>query len=207
MMVDVTDQPSSAAPDAPAIPADEVRDDQPVVDPVVEPVVDPVVDRSQRPWWRRLDRSVVVVCAIVAAGFVLALNGVLSGVTGDERANLPPVIESVNPVPEAVQVLSQSNVFVDLAPDYTGVLVIDGTEIETRNVDEIGSLRVEPGQQVDLPPVTIYEPGNATLTFTPTDDAPIQEFLEGEHRVQVIYWRIDEGRQRSRSFTWTFSVV
>lgn len=164
-------------------------------------------DDPGRPWWRRVDRSVVVVTAIVAVGFVIVLNGVMSGVTGEERADLPDLIESVEPVPEAVQVLSQSNVFVDLAPDHTGVLVIDGVEIDTVNVDELGSLSVQPGQQVDLPPVTIYEPGNATLTFTPNEGAPIEEWTEGEHRVQVIYWRIDEGRQRSRSFSWTFSVV
>jgi len=197
MMVDVTEQPSTAAQHGRA-PADEHHDETGAPVPA---------DRASLPWWRRLDRSVVAVSAVVAAGFVLVLNGVLSGVTGDERANLPPLIESVVPVPEAVQVLSQSNVVVDLAADHTGVLIIDGIEIETRNVDEIGSVRIEPGQQVDLPPVTIYEPGNATLTFTPSDGAPIEEFADGEHRVQVIYWRLDEGRQRARTYTWTFSVV
>jgi hypothetical protein len=156
---------------------------------------------------RRVDKSIVIVCGIVALGFALVVNGVLSGVTGDDRANLPTLIEDVQPVPEAVQALSQSNVFVDLAANYTGVLVIDGVEIETVNVDEIGSIQVEPGQQVDLPPVTIYEPGNATLTFTPSAGAPIETFGEGVHQVQVIYWRIDQGRQRARSFGWTFTVV
>lgn len=159
------------------------------------------------PWWRRIDRSVAAVTAIVAIGFVIVLNGVLSGVTGDERVDLPPMVESIAPVPDAVQVLSQSNVFVDLAPDHTGVLVVDGIELETVNVDELGSLAIQPGQQVDLPPVTIYEPGNATLTFTPNEGAPIEEWTEGEHQVELVYWRIDEGRQRARSYTWTFSVV
>jgi hypothetical protein len=187
---DVTDQPSAVVPDPGATADGGVRP-----------------DADERPWWRRIDPSVAIVCAVVAGGFVLVLNGVLSGVTGDDRAPLPPLIESVSPVPQAVQVLSQSNVFVDLAADHTGRLVIDGEPIETVNVDEIGSLAVEPGQQVDLPPVTIYEPGNATLTFTPNDGAPIEEFLEGEHVVQVIYWRIDEGPERARSYTWTFTVV
>lgn len=162
---------------------------------------------ASRPKKWRVDKSVVIVCGIVALGFALVVNGVLSGVTGDDRANLPTLIEDVQPVPEAVQALSQSNVFVDLAANYTGVLVIDGVEIETVNVDEIGSIQVEPGQQVDLPPVTIYEPGNATLTFTPSEGAPIETFTEGVHQVQVIYWRIDQGRQRARTFGWTFTVV
>jgi hypothetical protein len=156
---------------------------------------------------RRIDRTLLVVSLLVAIGLALVVRGLLVGITGDERAGLPDLVERVDPVPDAVQALSQTNVFVDLAAGYTGVLVIDGVEIETVNIDELGSFTVEPGQQVDLPPVTIYEPGNATLTFSPSDDAPIPEFESGEHRAQVVYWRIDEGRQRARSFTWTFTVV
>jgi hypothetical protein len=163
-------------------------------------------DRPHRPR-RRPDKTVVIVSLLVAVGLVLVIRGLLVGVTGDERSNLPDLVERVEPVPDAVQALSQSNVFVDLASGYTGVLVIDGAEIETVNVDELGSLAVEPGQQVDLPPVTIYEPGNSTLTFSPSDDAPVDEFESGEHEAKVIYWRIDEGRQRARTFNWTFTVV
>lgn len=156
---------------------------------------------------RRIDKGLLLISLIIAIGLVFVVRGLIIGVTGDERSNLPDLIESVVPVPEAVQVLSQSGVFVDLETDHTGVLVIDGVEIETVAVDDIGDIEVEPGQQVDLPPVTIYEPGNATLTFTPTADAPIEAFDSGEHEVEVVYWRIDEGRQRARTFTWTFTVV
>lgn len=159
-----------------------------------------------RRWWRG-DKSVLIVAGVVALGFVLVLRGVLAGVTGEERSELPPQIESLQPVPAAVQVLSQSSVFVDLAPDHTGVLIIDGIEIETVGVDEVGRIDVEPGQQIDLPPVTIYEPGNATLTFTPGSDAPIEEFVEGEHEVELLFWRVDENRQRARRYVWTFNVV
>ena len=162
---------------------------------------------AAQPPKRRVDKTLLIVSLFVGLGLMLVVRGLLVGITGDERANLPELIEAVDPVPESVQVLSQSNVFVDLAAGHTGVLVIDGIEIETVNVDELGSVAVEPGQQVDLPSVTIYEPGNATLTFAPGQDAPIAEFTEGEHRAQVIYWKIDEGRQRARSYTWTFQVV
>lgn len=153
---------------------------------------------------RRLDRSLLVICAVIGLGLVLVIRGVLTGVTGDDRAHLPDQVESVVPVPDAIQALSQTNVFVDLAASHTGVLVIDGIEIPTVNVAE---LETRPGEQVDLPPVTIFEPGNATLTFTPGDGAPIEEFESGRHQVQLIYWRVDEGRDRARSFTWTFNVV
>lgn len=157
------------------------------------------------PWYA--DRTLLLVVLLLGVGVFFVVRGLLVGITGDDQAGLPELIEEVNPVPDAVQVLNQGNIFVDLATGYTGVLVIDGIEIDTVNIDEIERIDVEPGQQVDLPPVTIYEAGNATLTFTPNPEAPITQFVDGEHTAEVIYWRVDEGRQRARSFTWIFNVV
>lgn len=156
---------------------------------------------------RRIDKTLLAVSLVCAIGIMLVIRGLLVGVTGEERSDLPAAIERVDPVPEAVRVLSQTSVFVDLAPGYTGRLVVDGVEIETVGIDEIGNESVEPGQQVSLPPATIYEPGNATLTFTPAAGAPVEEFGEGLHEATVVYWRIDEGPERSRSYTWTFNTV
>lgn len=176
--------------------APEHTDDSDVAEPV------PPTGRRRRP-----DRTTVLMILLLLVGSLLVTRGLLVGITGDERADLPPYVESVEPVPEAVQVLNQSNVFVDLETGYTGVLVIDDIEIETINIDELGRTDVEPGQQVELPPVTRYEPGNATLTFTPSSTAPITQFVDGEHTVEVIYWRIEDGRRFARSYTWTFTVV
>jgi hypothetical protein len=163
-------------------------------------------DEPSRPGrWRRLDKGLLVASLAIAIGLVLVIRGLAVGITGDERVRLPDLIEEVEPVPEAVQVLNQSRVFVDLDTGYTGVLVIDGTEIETVDIQDFATQ--EAGQQVDLPPVTIFEGGNSTLTFIPNDDAPITGFTSGLHRVEVIYWEIEVGRQRARSFTWTFTVV
>jgi hypothetical protein len=156
---------------------------------------------------RRPDRSLVLVSLVVAIGIMLVLRGLLVGVTGDERSNLPEQIERVDPVPSAVRVLSQTSVFVDLELGYTGRLVVDGVEIDTVNIDELGNAQIAPGQQVSLPPATIYEPGNATLTFTPTAGAPIEQFDEGIHEATVVFWRIEDGPERSRSYTWTFNTV
>lgn len=144
---------------------------------------------------------------VVAIGLMLVIRGVLVGVTGDERSDLPAEIERVDPVPDAVRVLAQTSVFVDLASGYTGRLVIDGHEIRTIGIDEIGNDQVEPGEQIALPPATIYEPGNATLTFTPTAGAPIEEFGEGLHDATVVFWPIEDGPARSRSYSWTFNTV
>ena len=160
---------------------------------------------ADRRWWQ--DKMMIGMLALLLVGSILVARGVLVGITGDEREDLPTFIESVEPVPEAVQVLNQSNVFVDLETGYTGVLIIDGIELETQNIDELSTDALEPGQQVELPPVTRYEPGNATLTFTPSSSAPITQFVDGEHTVEVVYWRVEDGRQFARSFSWTFNVV
>jgi hypothetical protein len=170
------------------------------------------IDRDDAPAARlplraRLDKTMVFMLVLLGVGVLLVVRGLLVGITGEERSDLPAYIESVDPVPEAVQVPNQSRVFVDLVPGYTGVFVIDDIEIETRNIVDLGRVDVEPGEQIELPPVTIFEPGNATLTFTPGAAAPITEFVDGEHTVELVYWRVEDGRQRARSFTWTFNVV
>jgi len=156
---------------------------------------------------RRIDPALLIVSAVIAVGLVLVARGFLVSVTGEERSALPATIESVTPVPDAEQALAQTNVFVDLAPGYTGVFVIDGVEIETVDLSEVQASPAEPGEQVSIPPVTVYEPGNSTLTYTPSSTGPVPRFEPGVHRVEVIHWRVDEGRQRARSFTWQFVVV
>ncbi|HEY3485216.1 MAG TPA: hypothetical protein VGK49_07520 [Ilumatobacteraceae bacterium] len=167
----------------------------------------PVVPEPRR---RRIDRGLLIASLAIALGIVIVGYGLIVSVTGDEATKLPDEIENISPVPDAVQVLSQTNVMVDLADLHTGVLVIDGVELETVSLDALageGGAQVEPGRQVELPPVTIYDPGSNTLTFTPTEGAPIEELESGLHRVQVIYWLAEEGRARADSYTWTFNVV
>jgi hypothetical protein len=163
----------------------------------------------------RLDaqqRRVLICSMVIAAGIVLVIIGFRSSVTGRKALLLPPTIESIDPVRGAVRVPAQTRVFVDLLAGYTGVLVIDGIELKTVDPNDLstndgGSApAVVPGQQVSLPPTTIYERGNATLTFVPTEGAPIEEFEQGSHTVTVIYWKILESRAKSLSYTWTFSV-
>ena len=91
--------------------------------------------------------------------------------TGDEATDLPDAIEEITPAPDAVQVLQQTQVVVDLAEGYEGRLIIDDVALATIRLDEVGSVDVEPGEQVDVPPGVVFEPGNGTLTFTPGDPA------------------------------------
>jgi len=142
----------------------------------------------------------------IAVGVVVVFLGVNASVTGKDAQNLPAQIESLQPVRNATQVLSQEQVHVDLAEGYTGVLTVNGVDIETFSLADLEST-AEPGSQVSLPKVTIFEPGNDTLTFTPSEGAPIEEFNTGINTVQVFYWKVTEGRSFQKSFVWQFDVV
>jgi hypothetical protein len=155
----------------------------------------------RRPQWSMLLVSLVIAVCLFAMVYAAA-----SAVTGRDALGLPDTIEKIDPVPAAVRVPSQTSVFVDLLPGYEGVLIVDGLELPTVNIEDLQDVANKPGQQITLPPTTIYEPGNATLTFDPAEGAEIESFSQGEHIVKVIYWKIIEGRNTARSFTWTFNV-
>jgi len=154
----------------------------------------------RRPQWGLLIASAVIAICIVGIGIGFSI-----AVTGREAQDLPDAIERVDPIRGSVRVPAQSEVFVDLLPGFEGVLVVDGLELETVDLDKLGD-RSKPGQQITLPAVTIYEPGNATLTFKPGDGAAIKDFSQGEHIVTVIYWKTLEGRGAASSYTWSFNV-
>ncbi|MDO8361355.1 MAG: hypothetical protein Q7V88_00520 [Actinomycetota bacterium] len=154
----------------------------------------------QQPRTQLLFASLVIATCLVGIGLAVG-----SAQTGTDRYNLPDAIERIDPVRSATQVPSQSSVFVDLEAGYRGVLVIDGLELETVDLDDLKDA-TNPGKQITLPPTTVYEKGNATLTFDPAPGSSITEFSQGEHIVKVIYWKIIEGQSRARSYTWTFTV-
>ena len=160
----------------------------------------------KRPHMDRQQRRLLACSFVIAGGIVMVILGFQSSVTGRKALALPPTIENIDPVRGAVRVPAQTAVFVDLLAGYTGVLVIDGVELQTVDQGDLFSPNQVPGQQVSLPPTTIYEKGNATLTFVPTKGAAIESFVQGTHTATVIFWKVLESRLRSQSYTWTFSV-
>lgn len=157
---------------------------------------------------RRIDKGLLVACFVIAAGIMLIAWGLASALTGTDGVDRPPEIEEVSPVENAIQVLQQGNVMVDLQFGYEAVLVIDGIELETSRLGEVDD-DVEPGEQQTTDPTTaVFDPGNARISFTPIDGAPIEEFTEGRHTAQVIYWELEEARENgSRSYRWSFDVI
>ncbi len=166
----------------------------------------PAAGRRRR-WRRRLDVRLLVASFAIAVGLVLIGFALTKAVTGDEAAHLPAAVEEITPVFDATQVPQQTTVIADLASGYEGRLIVDDIALPTIRQDEVASLDVEPGEQVVFPPGARFEPGNATLSFTPGSDQAIESFDEGLHTVTVVYWKAIEGERSARSYTWTFTTV
>ncbi len=159
---------------------------------------------------RRLDRGLLISSLAIAIGLMLVIFGLTTALTGDDGIDRPEAIESVQPVENAVQVLQQERVVVDLKPGYEARLVIDGIELPT---SVIGQSDVDPfeqalpGQQVDLPTTAVFDPGNAVISFQPVEGALIETFTQGIHEARVIFWRIEDGPEQALSYRWEFNVI
>ena len=142
---------------------------------------------------------------MIACGVALIVWGFFTAITGTEGVDRPEAIEDVSPVENAVQVLQQDRVVVDLQFGYEAELIIDGIRLETTS---IGDVVVQPGQQIEIPtaPNAIFDPGNAVISFQPSEGALISEFTQGRHQARVEFWRIEDPDNR-QSYNWTFVVV
>jgi hypothetical protein len=159
---------------------------------------------------RRFDRGLLIASLAIACGLLLVIFGVTTALTGDDGIDRPDAIESVQPVENAVQVLQQERVVVDLEPGHEARLVIDGIELPTTIIGQTDVdpfEQAEPGQQVDLPTTAVFDPGNAVISFQPVEGALIESFEQGLHEARVIFWRIEDGPEEARSYRWEFNVV
>ena len=159
---------------------------------------------------RRLDRGLLIASLAIACGVVLVIFGVTTALTGSDGIDRPDAIESVQPVENAIQVLQQERVVVDLQPGYQARLGIDGIELPTTVIgqsDVDPADQPAPGQQVDLPTTAVFDPGNNVVSFQPVEGALIESFDQGRHEVQVIYWKIEDGPEQALSYRWEFEVV
>jgi hypothetical protein len=177
----------------------EIDTSEPAESEAIEPL--PAPPRRRR---RRLDKGLLTASFVIACGVVLIAWGMLSAVTGDDGIDRPDEIEDLRPVENAVQVLQQEAVIVDLEFGYEATLVIDGIEIPTTVLSEI---EAEPGEQLALPPTAIFDVATGVLTFQPQEGAPIEEFTDGRHEARVTYWKSVDGPDTASSYRWSFTVV
>ena len=154
-----------------------------------------------------INKETLIASAGVAIGLFVVIMGFNSGATGRDAQRLPDVIERMTPGP-GDQVLQQSQIFVDFIEGYNASLTIDGIALDTTRLDELtdNGATPKPGAQVEIPPTAIYDPGNFTISFLPQDGAPITTLTQGNHTATVLFWKITEGAEKARSFTWEFSA-
>lgn len=167
-------------------------------------------DDAPTPRRRRVDRGLLLASLVIACGIVLIVWGFTVALTGDDGIERPTAIESIQPVENAIQVLQQERIVVDLQSGYEARLIVDGVELPTTVIgqsDVDPNDQAEPGQQVDIPPTAVFDPGNAVISFQPIEGAPIESFEQGEHEVTVIFWQTIDGPDKARSYSWSFDVV
>jgi hypothetical protein len=155
---------------------------------------------------RRLDPHKLVLSLGFAIGLVLVIFAFTSARTGDDTPHIDnPAIQALIPNPGDL-VLRQSQVGIDLAPGYTGQLVIDSQALPTQTVV---AAQPPPGQTV-APILNVrFDPGDNTLLYQPQDvqGAPIREFAAGKHTITARFWKLDEGEGAAQQYTWSFQVV
>lgn len=156
---------------------------------------------------RRINIERWVISLGLSIGVLLIFFGVNSATTGRDALGYPDAIIDISPAPNDRQVLSQTEVNVDLQDGYEAVLILDEIEIPTERLDNLASQIVKPGEQIVLPATAIYDQGNSRIRFEPTKGAVIESYTVGVHQVEILYWRIEDGRNSARSFTWTFEVL
>ena len=105
---------------------------------------------------------------VIAVGLVLIGYGVGQSVTGDEAPNMPAAVEEVTPAFDADPGARSRR---GRRRPRERLLRLPGGR-RRRAADRAPrrgrlAVDVEPGEQVDFPPGARFEPGNATLTFTP----------------------------------------
>lgn len=132
---------------------------------------------------RRVVTGVLVLAALSAFVFAFTIGpgNTDIAVTGD-------VVERLVPA-QGSQALRQTEVGIDLAPEWTAVLIVNGTEIPE---DQLR--RVDAQNQV---------------FFTPGPGKEIEQLGAGAVAVVALVWRPVAGESRADADTvrWTFQVV
>lgn len=132
-------------------------------------------------------RRIAIIAAVVACFLAIGYAGSL-GSGPDEVRVTDAAVERLIPADGSPVAVRQAEIGVDLAPGWTGVLIIDGLEIPE---DELR--RVEAENQV------FFQPGVGKV---------IEALDEGPHVAVAEFWRTaSETRADARSVTWQFRVA
>lgn len=144
---------------------------------------------SRTPIYSTAFKVVAAVVVTVAVGaFALAYT---SASGGDDDPVLDSggadYVERLVPARNA-QVPHQSRVGIDLVTGWTGVLIVNGTEIPEDELTITSELGL--------------------VEFTPGEGRAVEELQGGANEVTALVWPLSEGRDEgARSVSWSFRVV
>lgn len=152
-------------------------------------VSEPRVERPSPPA-SSLRYRVLVTLAVATAAIALVL-GIRHTKTEDAAPVIvngrPDVVEHLIPEQNA-EILQQSEIGIDLAPGYEGILVLDGTTIPT------GELRIVREQN--------------QVFFAPGPGRVFTALPSGQNCVTAVVWQSAQGRgPGDLSFRWCFDVT
>ena len=97
----------------------------------------------------------------------------------------PRAVRTVSPLPASLQ-LRQTEIFVELAPEYTGTLAVNGIPIPDDQLDVIEGLN--------------------RYSFTPGAEKEIEELPPGRACAVVTYTSVAAAAQSSGNYRWCFNV-
>lgn len=150
--------------------------------------------------WRWARRLVQLVLLLGAAAFAVYAFG-----RAPDHAETGPlhdaaVLQQV-PAPGA-NVLRQTQVGAKLKPGYTGLIIVNGTQIPEDQMD--GAV---PTTSKEYDPRFGVRPNNKELVFfTPGPGKVISRFGSREVTITVRFWPIADGEGAAQSVTWTIYV-
>ena len=120
-------------------------------------------------------------CEVVLSG-----DGVDAPACNPDREAVDDIVEQLFPARDS-EALQQVQVGIDLGARFTGVLVVDGTEV--------------PESQL------VRRPALNEVFFSPGEGQVVEEWEPGRNCVRAIVWPIVEGRAESRTIDWCFEVT
>ncbi|MEA2844691.1 MAG: hypothetical protein QOJ69_2362 [Actinomycetota bacterium] len=127
-----------------------------------------------------------IVMTLIAAVAVGGLVYAFSGPTQSDAPGPPPAgVESVTPAGGDLD-LRQVTIAADLAPGYTGYLLLDGVEVPRDDLQIVDALN--------------------TITLKPLPDSDYEVLEPSRHCATVVYRRIGEPESDSSSYQWCFSL-
>ena len=122
-----------------------------------------------------------ILAALAAGGIVFAFSAPSHKPTNAR----PAAVESVSPEGGDLD-LKQITLSADLAPGYTGYLMLDGVEVPEDDLQRVDALN--------------------TVTLRPQPDSEYRELQPGPHCASVVYWLIGQSRDDGTSYQWCFSL-